>query len=110
MFCNRENTLTAFIQCYWFPKKFGVDKRTSHLSSMIVSGQITREQAMQELQEPLYDTEQMNGYIALIKERLGITDREFDQIMAAETHQHTDYPYNRVWKWLQKIKHDVLKM
>ena len=77
---------------------------------MIVSGQITREQAMQELQEPLYDTEQMNGYIALIKERLGITDREFDQIMAAETHQPTDYPYNRAWKWLQKIKHDVLKM
>ena len=104
-----ENILTAFIQCYWFPKKFGVDKRTSHLSSMIVSGQITREQAMQELQEPLYDTEQMNGYIGLIKERFGITDREFDQIMAAETHQHTDYPYNRVWKWLQKIKHDVLK-
>ncbi len=105
-----ENILTAFIQCYWFPKKFGVDKRTSHLSSMIVSGQITREQAMQELQEPLYDTEQMNGYIDLIKERFGITDREFDQIMAAETHQHTDYPYNRAWKWLQKIKHDVLKM
>lgn len=105
-----ENILTAFIQCYWFPKKFGVDKRTSHLSSMIVSGQITRDQAMQELKEPLYNTEQMNGYIALIKERLGITDREFDQIMAAETHQHTDYLYNRIWKWLQKIKRDVLKM
>ena len=33
-----ENTLTKFIQLYWFPRKFGVDKRTSHLSSMIVSG------------------------------------------------------------------------
>ena len=35
-----ENKLTAFIQLYWFPKKFGVDKRTSHLSSMIASGQM----------------------------------------------------------------------
>ena len=33
-----ENKLTAFLQLYWLPLKFGVDKRTSHLSSMIVSG------------------------------------------------------------------------
>lgn len=104
-----ENILTAFIQCYWFPKKFGVDKRTSHLSSMIISGQITREQAMEELREPLYDEKQMNSYIALIKEKLGITDREFEQIMTAETHQHTDYPYNRLWKGLQWAKHELLK-
>ncbi len=40
-----ENILTAFIQLYWLPKKFGVDKRSSHMSSMIVSGQMTREEA-----------------------------------------------------------------
>ena len=50
-----ENILTAFLQLYWMPKKFGVDKRTSHLSSMIVSGQMTREQALKEYAEPLYD-------------------------------------------------------
>ena len=36
-----ENELTAFIQLVWMPQKFGVDKRTSQLSSMIVSGQMT---------------------------------------------------------------------
>lgn len=86
-----ENILTAFIQLVWFPTKFGVDKRTSHLSSMIVSGQMTREQAIEELEEPLYDEQQMNGFISIVKKNLGITDAEFNEIMAAPTHQHEEY-------------------
>ena len=86
-----ENVLTAFIQLYWFPKKFGVDKRSSHLSSMIVSGQMTRERALEEYAEPLYDETMMAGYIAQVKRGLGITDEEFDAIMTAPTHQHMEY-------------------
>ena len=86
-----ENILTAFVQLYWLPKKFGVDKRTSHLSSMIVSGQMTREEALKELSEPMYDEALMKNYISIIKEKLCISDEEFDEIMSAPTHQHTDY-------------------
>lgn len=87
-----ENILTAFIQLYWFPKKFGVDKRTSHLSSMIISGQLTREEALKQyLEEPIYDEEMMAGYIAYIKKQLKISDQEFDEIMSAPSHQHSDY-------------------
>lgn len=86
-----ENILTAFIQLYWFPKKFGVDKRTSHLSSMIVSGQMTREEALEELKEPLYDEQMMSEYIEIIKEKLLISDEEFDAIMKAPVHQHREY-------------------
>lgn len=86
-----ENILTAFIQLYWFPKKFGVDKRTSHLSSMIVSGQMTREEALKELTEPLYDEQQMKEYIDFIVQKLGINRNEFNEIIAAPIHQHTEY-------------------
>lgn len=86
-----ENILTAFIQLYWFPKKFGVDKRTSHLSSMIVSGQMTREEALEELKEPLYDEQMMGEYIEIIKKKLLISDEEFDAIMKAPVHQHREY-------------------
>ncbi len=86
-----ENILTAFVQLYWMPKKFGVDKRSSHLSSMIVSGQMTREEALKELEEPLYDEKMMAEYIAVIKEKLSISDREFEEIMAAPCHQHEEY-------------------
>lgn len=86
-----ENILTAFAQLYWFPKKFGVDKRTSHLSSMIVSGQMTREEALRQLSEPLYDEKQMEDYISIIKRNMKISDKEFEAIMSAPTHQHEDY-------------------
>ena len=86
-----ENILTAFIQLYWFPKKFGVDKRTSHLSSMIVSGQMTREEALKELSEPLFDEKMMEEYIEIILNNLNITKEEFEAIMAAPVHQHNEY-------------------
>lgn len=86
-----ENKLTEFIQLYWFPKKFGVDKRTSHLSSMIVTGQMTREQALREFSEPLYKEDEMKRCIELIKKSLNISDEEFNRIMAAPTHQHGEY-------------------
>lgn len=86
-----ENILTAFVQLVWLPEKFGVDKRTSHLSSMIISNQMTREEALQELKEPLYDSKIMDEYISLIKKNLGITDMEFEDIMKTPTHQHAEF-------------------
>lgn len=99
-----ENILTAFIQLYWFPKKFGVDKRTSHLSSMIVSDQLTRGEALQLMEQPLYDEKMMEDYIAIIKKRLKLSDADFDRIMAAPTHQHTDYRTDKAGELIRKIR------
>ncbi len=108
-----ENILTAFAQLYWFPKKFGVDKRTSHLSSMIVSGQMTREEAMLEYSEPLYDEAMMSEYIGIIKDKLHIDDKEFERIMESPAHQHTDYKTEdetvsyKLFQALLKAKHKI---
>lgn len=98
-----ENILTAFVQLYWFPKKFGVDKRTSHLSSMIVSGQMTREEALSELEKPIYDDKMMESYIEIIKRRLNISQHEFEEIMRAPAHEHTDYKIDKVGIMLRKV-------
>lgn len=106
-----ENALTAFIQLVWFPQKFGVDKRTSHLSSMIVSGQITRGEALKQMEEPLYDTNQMESYIEWIKRDFQISNEEFDELMNAQPHQHTDYrseaariePIKKVYRAVKKL-------
>jgi len=98
-----ENILTAFIQLYWLPKKFGVDKRKSHLSSMIASGQMTREEALAELDKPLYDKELMRGYISFIEKKLGITHEQFEAIMAAPSHEHSDYRTDKAYTLLRKI-------
>lgn len=99
-----ENILTAFLQLYWLPKKFSFDKRTSHYSSMVISGQMTREEAIQAMEEPLYDEDMMERYIRLIKERLDISDSEFEEIMAAPVHLHSEFMSNTD-EWFYKIRH-----
>lgn len=86
-----ENTLTKFIQLYWFYNKFGVDKRTSHLSSMIISGQMTRDEALEILSKPLYEEDDIQRDIDFILEKMKISRSEFDGIMRASPKQHTDY-------------------
>ncbi len=102
-----ENDLTRFIQQYWFYKKYGVDKRSSHLSSMIVSGQMTRDQALKEYAEPIYDEAEMNELIKRVLNKLQMDISEFDNVMKKPALQHTDYPtsyYLRIKPLLSKVK------
>lgn len=91
-----ENYLTGFIQLYWLPKKFDFDKRTSHLSSMIVSNQMTREKALEILNAPVCPKEWLDEAIRLIKEKFQISDDEFSRIMSEPPHQHTDYKVDKL--------------
>ncbi|MGG4605774.1 N-acetyl sugar amidotransferase [Paenalcaligenes sp. Me131] len=93
-----ENELTKFIQQYWFYKKFNVDKRTSHLSSMIVSGQITREDALKQYAIDLYEDEDMENTISAVLKRLNMSREELDTIINSESKQHTDYPVSNYLK------------
>lgn len=86
-----ENILTAFIQLRWYPERFHLDKRTWHLSSMILSEQMTRDEALEELKEPLYDKNTMDGYERLIAKKLGITHDELEELIKAPTHQHNEF-------------------
>lgn len=99
-----ENIFTAFMQLYWLPQKFNVDKRTSHLSSMIISGQITRDKAIIELGNPSYDENMMREYIEIIKDSLEISDQEFKDIMEAPIKQHTDYKTDNLLQILTVLK------
>ncbi|MEG1662863.1 MAG: N-acetyl sugar amidotransferase [Clostridia bacterium] len=103
-----ENMLTAFAQLYWMPKKFGVDKRTSHLSSMIVSGQMTREQALNILQQPIADEKLLSNYVDIVLDKLHISKDEFENIMKEEPKQHEFYRVEKLAPILFKIR-DLLK-
>lgn len=107
-----ENDLTKFVQQYWFFHKFGVDKRTSHLSSMIVSGQMTREEAQGQYEMPLYDEEDMQATISRVLTKLEMSREEFDKIMAEPGKQHSNYPvslYLKIYPFLVKILKLVLR-
>ncbi len=92
-----ESIFTQFFQAYVLPKKFGFDKRKAHLSTLICSGQITREQALEEMKKPLYDQEQLDQHIEYVLKKFEISREEFDRIMMLPPKKHTSYPTNSKW-------------
>lgn len=86
-----ENIFTAFVQLYWLPMKFGVDKRKSHFSSMIISDQLSRDSAIEELQGQSINEELLKQYIDIIKRTFCISDQEFEVIMEKSGVDHTIY-------------------
>jgi N-acetyl sugar amidotransferase len=89
---HHESKWTKFFQAHYLPEKFGFDKRKAHLSSMIASGQITREQAQQELDKPLYNESELVQDKRYIARKLGINDEEFDALLSLPNKDYKDYP------------------
>lgn len=91
-----ESKFTQFFQAHYLPEKYGFDKRLAHLSSLIVSGQITREQALEEIKEPLYDPMQLQDDREYFIKKLGFSEAEWDQIMKMPPKDEHDYA-NQIW-------------
>jgi len=87
-----ESIYTRFYQGYILPRKFGYDKRRSHLSSLICSGEITREEALAELQQPPYPPALQEEDMEYVIKKLGLTPQEFEEIMQLPKKTYWDYP------------------
>ncbi len=87
-----ESIYTRFYQGYILPEKFGFDKRRSHLSSLVCSGEMTRGQALDELKAPTYAPSMQEEDREYVVKKLGLTDDEFAAIMAAPRKTYWDYP------------------
>lgn len=88
-----ESILTRFFQGYYLPTKFGIDKRKAHFSSLILAGQMTREQALEELEKPPYPSEeQLQADKAYIAQKLGLSLSEWESILALPPRDHYEFP------------------
>ena len=91
-----ESVFTRYFQGSYLPKKFGFDKRKAHLSSLIVSDQETRENALEQLEHPDYSPELERQDHEFIAKKLGVSVAEFDSIIAKPPVDHLEYP-NSKW-------------
>jgi N-acetyl sugar amidotransferase len=87
-----ESIYTRFYQGYILPKKFGFDKRRSHLSCLVNNGRITRDEALREIQKPALSEEMEREDRTFVAKKLGLSDTEFDAIMNSERKTFWDYP------------------
>ena len=86
-----ENIFTRFYEGYYLPQKFGYDKRKCYYSNMVLTVEMTREQALAMLAENPYDTQTMNEDMEYIAKKLGITKDEFAKIIAGPNKTYADY-------------------
>lgn len=106
-----ESQFTKVFQNYYLPKKFGFDKRRPHLSSLVVSGQMTREIAMAALAEPLYPQDELEIDIAFFCKKLRISRSQFDELIDAPIQSHNDFPtWERRYRLLKKVQSAFAKV
>lgn len=87
-----ESRFTKFYQEIYLPRKFGFDKRSLHLSSLIVSGQMTRDRALVELAQPISQPDQVRRDIKFVAKKLGLTRDALEAMIDAPTVSHYAYP------------------
>lgn len=103
-----ESIFTKFYQAYILPEKFKIDKRKPHLSNLICSGQISRDEALDILKKPLYPTDEFDREYPFVLKKLGLTENEFEQIMATPPRKHEEFgiegPIDEQFKILKPFK------
>jgi len=105
-----ENVFTKFYQGYILPTKFHVDKRKAHLSTLICSGQLIREDAINLIKAPAYPLDEVEDDKEFFAKKLGIGIAEFDNYMKQPPVPHTAYAsYLRIFDRLRKIKRTLVR-
>ena len=83
-----ESRFTRFYEGYWLPTKFGYDKRRAHFSSLILTGQMTRAEALEKIAQPAYDAETIASDFEYIATKL---DLSVDELRALQQGPNRTY-------------------
>lgn len=102
-----EDLLTKFLEGYWMPKRFGHDIRRAQLSSLVVTGQMTRDEALKILEQPPITEEEGKAMFKEVAKRLEISEEElqkyFEMPKCTEKFKSQEKLYNfgiRLYEWL----------
>jgi N-acetyl sugar amidotransferase len=102
-----ESRFTRFYEGYWLPTRFGYDTRRVQYSSLILTGQMTRTEALAKLEKPAYDSETIAEDFAYVASKLGISVDELRGYHQMPLKTYKDYK-NR--EWMFDLGAKVLKL
>ena len=93
---HHESRFTRFYEDYWLPRKFGFQKRRAHFSSLIMTGQMTREQALERISHSEMDEHFLQQEFEYVASKLDLTVNELQEIFDGENKTYRDYS-NKRW-------------
>jgi N-acetyl sugar amidotransferase len=105
-----ENIFTRFAISYWLPEKFGIDKRIITLSALVMNGEISRDQALNELKQAPYNANEMQYDKEYVLKKLDMTNSEFEECFSRPNKYYSDYPsYMFLFKTFSKLSISGIK-
>ncbi len=93
---HHESRFTRFYEDYWLPRRFGYEKRRAHFSSLIMTGQMTRDQAIDRISRPEMDEHFLKQEFEYVAHKLGLTVDVLQQIFDSPKKTYRDYK-NKRW-------------
>lgn len=103
---HHESRFTRFYEDYWLPRRFGFHKRRAHFSSLIMTGQMTREAALERIASPEMDEHFLKQEFEYVAHKLDLTVDELQQIFDAPKKTYRDYRNKR---WMIGLGTTVLR-
>ncbi len=104
---HHESRFTRFYEDYWMPRKFGFHKRRAHFSSLIMTGQMTRDAALARLAAPEMDEHFLEQEFEYVANKLDLTVQELQEIFAGPNRTYHDYKNKR---WAIGVGANVLRL
>ena len=107
-----DNVFTRFYQGYILPKKFGVDKRKLHLSNLIISNQMDKNEALRIMQKPVYENlEDEKKDKEYFLKKMKWSEKELENYLLEKEVSHSVYGSEReLWNFLHKIYINLKKI
>ncbi|MCQ2044486.1 N-acetyl sugar amidotransferase [Pseudomonas kunmingensis] len=92
---HHESRFTRFYEDYWMPRKFGYEKRRAHFSSLIMTGQMARDEALERIAKPEMDEQFLKTEFEFVANKLGLSVDELQAIFDGENKTYRDYKNKR---------------
>ena len=92
---HHESRFTRFYEDYWLPRKFGFHKRRAHFSSLVLTGQMTREDALERIKKPELSEQFLQQEFEYVAHKLDLTVPELQEIFEGENKTYRDYRNKR---------------
>jgi N-acetyl sugar amidotransferase len=92
---HHESRFTRFYEDYWLPRKFGFEKRRAHFSSLILTGQMTRDEALERISKPELSEQFLEQEFEYVAHKLDLTVDELRQIFSGENKTFRNYKNKR---------------
>jgi len=102
-----ESRFTRFYESYWLFKRFGYDVRRVQFSSLILTGQMSREEALEELKKSPYDEQTIAQDIEFVANKLAISVPELESYLGAPKRSYQDY---KSQKWVYDLGAKAMKL